>query len=579
MVNINNQKRVLVKYEGNIAEYPFFLLSKREKSLCTLRKYLFGEGRSLIIENSYGIPTAFDADVLMALSYIGSQTDSLDKKIHFTIKELAEIMGCKDRQRVKKSIICLLRTIYTSEGTILTKTGNKNIYLDHTMIFHIVDTASLIDTQKKIICNSEKVREKTWVKFNEYFINNFISNYVQYINIEVYLALKTPTAKRLYIYLEKKQGGNDCFTIGIRKLAAVIPIEAKDIHNVRRLLREACKHLIDLNVIKNYYFENDNITFEFPVKPKKIIQENKQLSLSSPEPLKTEQTKEYLKQLVNPSFGTMTFALEQIKLKCPKFKGTSNFVEQHSPSVVLEKLAYGIYTHVFSHPIENLGGWLRTALKENFLSPEGFYQFLNENEANNETMLFENIKSEKVQKFCNEFNLPEEILLNFYSTHSTGSVTTEIPDYENYLEYLIDICLVAENIPEKKKTGLLINSLKDKRYLNNYLGTQQEKERIKEEKKQDLDKKHLEQIKALYNQEQQQNLKNFLTEKPDFFNELIEKYCQDNPFVSDLVSRSGKDKNKLLNPMFIAFISKDIEKHPDFNSVSFEQWQKSQPTR
>jgi len=562
-------KQLLVKYEGNVSEYPFFVLSKQNKSVSTFRKYSFGENRSLTVENPHGIPTSFDADVMIGLSYIGTRDDCLDKEIHFTIRELAEIIDCKDRGRIKKSIASLTATMYTAEGTVLNKINDKVNYLNKTSMFHIIDIANFVDTEKKKFYNEHQIREDTWVKFNQYFINNFIANYVQYINLEVYLALKTPTAKRLYIYLEKKQGGKDRFTIGIRKLAAVIPIEAKDIHNVRRLLKEACAHLIELNIIKNYSFANDNITFEFPLKPKKLIPENKQLSLPLKEDQQIEKTKEYLKQLVSPSFATMSFALEQIKFKCPGFKGAANFINTHGPGIVLEKLAYGIYTHVFSHPVENLGGWLRTALKENFLSPEGFWELLNENEANNESISFENIKSNKVQKFCNNYSLPEEILLSFHST--------EIPDYENYLGYLIDICLVAENIPEKNKIGLLINCLKDKRYLNNYLKTQQEQEKLKDEKNKEADKKYLEQLKNLYNQEQELKLKNFLNDNDLFFNQLTEKHCQENPFLNDVVNRTGKDKNKLLNnPMFIAFLARDVENHNDYNFISFESWIKAE---
>jgi len=402
----NNQ---LVKYEGNIAEYPFFQLSKHDKDKCMKREFNFGEGRTLTIENIDGIPTAFDANVLMAISYIGTQSNSLDRKIHFTLKELAELLMCTDKSRIKDSIKRLSKTSYTAQGTVLTKHEGKNIYLDSTLIFHIIETVKYLDPQKKKIYNHQQAKEETWVKFNEYFIDNFVENYVQHINWEVYLKLETPTAKRLYTYLEKKRGERESFTIDVYKIAAVIPIESKEGFNIRKLLKEACKHLIEQDIIKNYSFANDNITFEFPLKSKKLIQENKQLSLLLPlkedKDQQIEKTKEYLKQLVSPSFATMSFALEQIKFKCPGFKGASNFITTHGPGIVLEKLAYGIYTHVFSHPVENLGGWLRTALKENFLSPEGFWELLNETEVNNESISFENIKSNKVQKFCNNYSL------------------------------------------------------------------------------------------------------------------------------------------------------------------------------
>lgn len=554
----------LVKYEGNITEYPFFNLSKQDKSKCISKKYNFGEGRTLTVENLHGIPTAFDADVLVALSYLGTQKNCLDKKIHFTIKELSRLIGCTDKQRVKNSIRCLTGTSYTAQGTILTKVNDKTIYLDETMMFHIIEYSRYVDTKNKKSYDNEDIREKTWVKFNEYFVNNFIANYVQYLDIGIYLKIKTPTAKRLYIYLEKKIGKKTSFTIGIEKLAAVIPIEDKNIYNVRRVLKDAGNILIKHELIERYSLDNENITFYFPLQLKKI-----QSSEDKEEANKKyyDEIYSYLSQLINPVYAYPAFAKQQVQFKCPYFKKLDEFIEYYGAYRVLEKLAYGIYNHIFNKPIQNLGGWLRKAVEENYPTPESFYSFIHRIDEAQEFIPEESfqIKSQKIKTFC----LANKININVLDKYINE-------DGEDYLEYAIEQCNQAKNI--KNISGFFINSLKTKAFLDGYKFLRKIKEEETDKKAKEIEDKHLVKLSRLYDFEEHSSIKKYLKEHSDKAFELIDKYRENFAVKMVIIKYGEKDLEKFLKSRALtSLFSEDLKSLENYYFPSFEDW-KNDPT-
>lgn len=289
---MTENKGGLVKIDGNICEYPFFTLSKSEGT-SEIKEYIFrpiviekGEivERKLTLESlkGHGLPTAFDMDVLMAISHIGTETKAMTGEVHFSFYEICKKLGIPNKEsKIKKSILKMYYVDCRSEYCVLVKNKeeNKKEYISGEDYFHIFDCVGFIDIKKE---NKRKSKYFTYVQFSKYFVQNFLAGYFQYIDFSLYMALGTPTAKRLYVYLSKKKFGKSFFKISIEKLASVIPIEAGRLSKVREILKESCERLIEQKFINGYSLEKGamDITFYFPLQelkePEAALEENEE---------------------------------------------------------------------------------------------------------------------------------------------------------------------------------------------------------------------------------------------------------------------------------------------------------------
>lgn len=256
----------LAKIEGNLAEYPFFQLSKKGPAITTFKlapvtyQNTIIAKRELSLINSNTLPTPFDLDVLIAILTIGTRDNTLDGDIHFTCYEIAKMLdSVTHRDIVKKSIKKLASLTYESKLAILLKDKDKRYYIED--VFHILDNASFLDEEEK---NKRKSREITKVRFNKYFIQNFANKYFKYINFETYKSLQTPLAKRLYLFLEKKKFEKRKFEIKLEHLANILPLHTQKLFKIRAQLKSACSKLIEKNIIENYEYTKDTIIFHFP---------------------------------------------------------------------------------------------------------------------------------------------------------------------------------------------------------------------------------------------------------------------------------------------------------------------------
>ncbi|MBU3912477.1 MAG: hypothetical protein KKE50_00130 [Nanoarchaeota archaeon] len=264
------EKRELVKVEGNLIEYPFFHLGGR-KDIVVSKKHEFGEvvledgttvKRNFTVENVKGIPGPYDQDVLMAILRIGTKKNKLTEDIPLTIYEVAkEIDGLKHRTRVKKSIEKLASTTYISKQVVLIKENGTKYYLDD--IFHILESATFLDSSQK---NKRKSNQFTKVRFNRFFITNFLNDYYKFIDFGKYLSLGSPAAKKLYLYLEKKKFNKDTYQISLDNLARILPIESNKHYQIRWILKKAHEKLIEHLVIKSFEFKKDKVVYHFPQK-------------------------------------------------------------------------------------------------------------------------------------------------------------------------------------------------------------------------------------------------------------------------------------------------------------------------
>lgn len=298
------EKRELVKVEGNLIEYPFFHLGGR-KNIVVSKKYEIGDivlengttvKRKLTIENINGIPGPYDQDVLMGILRIGTKKNKLTEDIPLTVYEVAKEIGdIRNRMRIRKSIEKLTSTTYISKQVVLVKENNTKYYLDD--IFHILESATFLD--KATHENTRKSNEITKVRFNKFFINNFLNDYYKYVDLKKYFEIGSPTAKKLYLYLEKKKFKKDFYQIKLDNLARILPIESNKHYQIRWILKKAHEKLIEHSIIKSFKYDKDKVVYFFPAGKKE-------------EPLPEKHNNEILEELINKGI-TKIIAEETLK--------------------------------------------------------------------------------------------------------------------------------------------------------------------------------------------------------------------------------------------------------------------------
>src|SRR3989339_335247 len=157
-----SDSKSLVKLEGNIAEYPFFSFAKSEgkieKKVYKFSSIVLDDGkiekRTLTLESpkEWGLPLAFDMDVLIAVSQIGTETNTLTDEIHLTLYEIAKKLDIPNRElKISESLLRMYYVNCHSEYCILVidKKGKEKKYLTKKDYFHIFESVGLLDVERE----------------------------------------------------------------------------------------------------------------------------------------------------------------------------------------------------------------------------------------------------------------------------------------------------------------------------------------------------------------------------------------------------------------------------------------------
>ena len=365
------EKKAMVKVEGNIIEYPFFHLGGKRKKTYT-KEYDLGEiklddgltaKRKLLIDNyKYGIPGPYDQDVLMGILRIGTKKNKITEEIPTTIYEVAkEIDDLKNWIRVKNSIERLITTNYRSKQVLLVKETERNYYLDD--MFHILENVSFFD--KETHGNTKKSNEITKIKFNSFFINNFLNDYYKYIDLKKYFEIGSPTAKKLYLYLEKKKYKKEVYQIKLENLACILPLEVKELYRIRWILKKAHEKLIEHSVIKSFEYNKEKVIYYFPTAKK----EDKTLNIKN---------NDIIEELIE--MGITKIVAEEI------------FEKQNSQKIK-EQIEYLKYRKG-----NNLQGILIRSIKEDWAAPQGYLNEMKIREEKEKQRIERQIEKEKIEK-------------------------------------------------------------------------------------------------------------------------------------------------------------------------------------
>ena len=190
----------------NLAEFPITLLTDRVPEGQKTLHYEDRNGRLTVTgSDDYGLPTAADADVIVALIQLTKNKNNFsDHVVTFTRYELIKIL---DWQDVGKSYHRLSESLHRWAGVTLRYQGTwwdsekrRNVSVS----MHILDTVVLHERTDNEDRPSPPLSSFTW---NKTFLQSCQAGNLKSLNLGLYFSLKHPSSKRLYRFLDKRFNG------------------------------------------------------------------------------------------------------------------------------------------------------------------------------------------------------------------------------------------------------------------------------------------------------------------------------------------------------------------------------------
>lgn len=243
------------KDEMNLAEYPFALLTRRvsenQKTIEVEQQVRSDSGevvtQSWVVTGSdrYGLPLAIDEDIYIALMKILKDAGFRDRTIPFTRYQILRILGKdiskREYDRIQQSLDRLVGTTITSKNAFWDNRTRSYV----SKAFHIFESYELYREQPGRKSARSPELPMSYVVLSSFLFESVKAGYVKNLDIEFYLSLNTPLAKRLFRFLDKKAYNNRTFEIGVMRLAEKLPVHDAFPSQVKRRLDEAHKELIE----------------------------------------------------------------------------------------------------------------------------------------------------------------------------------------------------------------------------------------------------------------------------------------------------------------------------------------------
>jgi Replication initiator protein A len=199
--------------EMNLAEYPITLLTERVPPGCKTMVFEDQHGRLTVIgSDAYGLPTALDSDVIVALIQLTKQrNDFTDPTVEFSRYELLKLLGWENRgwnyRRLSESLHRWVTVTLKYDGCWWDNKRKRRVSAS----FHVLDRLVVPDED-----DSRVVSSFTWGKD---FFDSCRAGNLKRLDLEAYFALKSAISKQLYRHLDKRFYLRPEWTYDLRELA------------------------------------------------------------------------------------------------------------------------------------------------------------------------------------------------------------------------------------------------------------------------------------------------------------------------------------------------------------------------
>jgi hypothetical protein len=220
--------------ELNLAEFPITLLSDRVpkgfKTLVFEDKVFDQQSGELVSRkvtvtgsDAYGLPTAVDDEILVALLQLTKLDGFKDPRVQFTRYEVLRILGWKDvgknYARIEEALNRWMGvTLYYEkawwDNEVKTWVNQK---------FHILDNVQLVGKEER-----DRLRRRgqlnlldSFFKWNDVVFKSFKADNLKRLDLDTYFSLKSSVAKRMLRFLDKRFYHRDRWEFDLEEFAFV----------------------------------------------------------------------------------------------------------------------------------------------------------------------------------------------------------------------------------------------------------------------------------------------------------------------------------------------------------------------
>ena len=192
--------------EMNLAEFPISVLADRAPKGAKTLIFRDGNGKLTVTgSDAYGLPTALDADVIVALIQLTKQKNDFSQPcVNFTRYELLRLLGWpnegKSYRRIDEALNRWIGVSLHYDGCWW---DNRSKQYGDAKI-HILESVVILDGKSRIGGNEQQALPLSSFSWNKVFMESCQADNLKRLNVEAYFSLEHPSSKRLYRFLDKR---------------------------------------------------------------------------------------------------------------------------------------------------------------------------------------------------------------------------------------------------------------------------------------------------------------------------------------------------------------------------------------
>lgn len=194
--------------EMNLAEFPTALLADRAQAGQKTLYFEDEHGRLTVTgSDAYGLPTASDTDVIVALIYLTKLRNNFkDVKVNFSKYELIQLLNWRDEGDSYKR---LDQSLNRWHGVSLIYDGcwwNNRLKCYTDMKLHIIEEVEVVkgDARRSARLAGQTELPLSSLEWSKKFIESCQADNLRQLNLDTYFSLKSAVSKRLYRFLGKR---------------------------------------------------------------------------------------------------------------------------------------------------------------------------------------------------------------------------------------------------------------------------------------------------------------------------------------------------------------------------------------
>lgn len=360
----HDPQRRLTKDELNLAEFPFALSCHRPpkdtKAIQITEKGTDKDGRSIQREwtvkaSGEGLPLAIDEEVFLGLMHFFHREQVRDRKVYFTQYSLFKLLGWSGSQRDYERLELSLARLRGSTIEC------KESFWDHKGKCYLTTGFSLIDSYSLYRRDDDSFDAPfiSSITLSDTIFESFKAGFIKTLDLNVYLALKSPIARKLYRYLDKKLYKGDQVEVELMRLASRLALTDSGYPSVvkKQLERGGHPELEALGLIKNvrYLRKGRGLSVQYQLAPR--TQWRLPQSDTPPSPKKT----------IHP-------LVSDLLARGISQHVATTLLSTHGEKKIADKLE--VFDHLRSTNssliTKNAAGFLRQSIEKDFAPPQGY---------------------------------------------------------------------------------------------------------------------------------------------------------------------------------------------------------------